>query len=92
MKTALEITIEANNDRFDKFEVVKKGTCELIHELGYMCSECPCYIEGKDNMECAFDKVQSMLELLDNDLNENKAYNLSQKLGAREYPDCYNTH
>ena len=92
MKTELDRAIEENNDRFDKFEVVKKGTCELIHELGYVCSECPCYIEGKEDGECAFDKVQSLLELFDEELHENRAYNLSQKLGARNYPDCYNVH
>ena len=98
MKTALDYAIEENNMRFDKYEEFLKGNnfCKLIDDLGYTCSECPCNIHdsinGDGDMECALDRVMKMLELLDNDLNENKAYNLSQKLGARNYPDCYNTH
>ena len=97
MKTSLDNMIEDNNKRFDMFSAFVKEHhfCEYAEMLGG-CSECPCNIHdninGDGDMECALKRVEKMLMGFDEELNDRKARIVSERLGARRFPDCYNTH
>lgn len=89
--------VEENDNRFELFSKFVKGNrfCEYAEMLGG-CSECPCNIHdgvrGDGDMECALDRVQSMLEAFDTELNERQMRETARKYNPRKFPDVYNVH
>lgn len=92
MTNEIKHMIEENNNRMELFKnfILGNQFCDMANKLLGSCSDCPCH--DKITGDCALEKMQNMLESFDTELHEMKAREVSRKLGARKFPDCYNVH